>query len=218
MTVRPFVLPDKGWRTMGSVNYGPPAEPAPPAADGRRAKGDRARAAIAHRAAHIASVDGLTGLSLARVADELGLSKSGVATLFGTKEALQQAAVAAARAVFVENVVRPALAHPRGAVRLRTLVDAWFAFITAPVLRGGCFRVATLAEFDSRPGPVRDAVAADHHDWLSFLTRQIGHVHAEPELLAFQVDALVAAANTANQLGDDARVTAARTLVDRLIG
>ncbi len=204
----------------GVVNYDPPAEPAPPATDGRRAKGDRARAAIARRAADIASLEGLTGLSLARVADELGLSKSGVATLFGTKEALQQAAVAAARAVFVENVVRPALAHPRGAERVRALIDGWFAFVTEPVLRGGCFRVATLAEFDGRPGPVRDAVAADHHEWLSFLARQIGHLHpdTEPDLLAFQLDALVAAANTANQLGDAASVAAARTLVDRLIG
>lgn len=205
---------------MGAVNYQPRPEPSPPAADGRRAKGDRARAAIAHRAADIASVEGLTGLSLAGVAAELGLSKSGVATLFGTKEALQQAAVAAAREVFVASVVRPALAHPRGRERLRALIDGWFAFITTPVLRGGCFRVATLAEFDSRPGPVRDAVAADHRDWLAFLARQVGYAHpdGEPELIAFQLDAMVAAANTAHQLGDGASVAAARTLVDRIVG
>lgn len=199
--------------------YLPSSEPPAVPPDGRRAKGDRQRAAIALRAADIASVEGLTGLSIGRLADELGLSKSGVATLFGSKQALQLAAVAAARQVFVDRVVRPALALPRPE-RLRVLVDLWFGYLTEPVLRGGCFRVATLAEFDSRPGPVRDAVAADQREWLTFLAGQIEHTRPadEAELLAFQLDALAAAANSAHQLGDDRGVAAARTLVARLVG
>ncbi|GAB4586435.1 TetR/AcrR family transcriptional regulator [Nocardia sp. IFM 10818] len=193
--------------------------------DQRLLKGARARATIARHAADVASAEGLTGLSLGRLATDLGVSKSGVATLFGTKEKLQLAAVESAREVFIQHVIVPALGQDKGMPRLRALIDNWFAYIAEPVLPGGCFRVQSAAEFDSRPGPVRDALAADRADWFALLEKEIrraqdqGHLTAhDPHALAFQLDAIVAAANTAAQMGEDSALTTARGIIDALIG
>ncbi|MEV0107849.1 TetR/AcrR family transcriptional regulator [Nocardia sp. NPDC050799] len=192
--------------------------------DQRLVKGARSRAAIARRAADVASVEGLAGVSLGKLATDLGISKSGIATLFKTKEALQLAAIRAGRDVFVEQVITPALRVPRGLPRVHMLVERWLGYITDPVFPGGCFRAAVLAEFDSRPGPVRDAVAADHEDWMTFLTGEIRKAQELGELtgrnaaaLAFEIDAIVGAANVARQLGDDERVLIARRIVEDLL-
>ncbi|MFD0000612.1 TetR/AcrR family transcriptional regulator [Nocardia sp. NPDC127526] len=193
--------------------------------DQRLLKGARARAAIARHAADVASAEGLTGLSLGRLATDLGVSKSGVATLFGTKEKLQLAAIESAREVFIQHVIVPALSRDKGMPRLRALIDNWFAYIAEPVLPGGCFRVQSATEFDSRPGPVRDALAADRADWFALLEKEIrraqdqGHLTGhDAHALAFQLDAIVAAANTAAQMGEDSALTTARGIVDALIG
>ncbi|WP_431949584.1 TetR/AcrR family transcriptional regulator [Nocardia lijiangensis] len=192
--------------------------------DQRLVKGARSRASIARHAADVASVEGLTGVSIGRLAADLGISKSGIATLFGSKESLQLAATQAAREVFVAQVIEPALGVPQGMPRLRALIDHWFAHVTEPVFPGGCFRTATLVEFDSRSGPVHDAVAADHEDWLAFLAKEIRKAQAQGELvdrdadaLAFELNALVSAVSTARQLGDETRVHTARRIVDRLL-
>ncbi|WP_067821614.1 TetR/AcrR family transcriptional regulator [Nocardia inohanensis] len=193
--------------------------------DQRLLKGARARATIARRAAEVASVEGLNGLSLGRLAGDLGVSKSGVATLFGSKENLQLAAVESAREVFIDTVWRPAVSRPRGIERLRAYMEHWFAYIGEPVMPGGCFRVAGMAEFDSRPGPVRDALAADHRDWLAVLEKEIRRAQdqgllpgQQPHALAFQLDALVSAANTASQMGDQSAIPTARGIIDALLG
>jgi AcrR family transcriptional regulator len=193
--------------------------------DQRLVKGARARATIARHAADVASVEGLTGLSLGKLAADLGLSKSGVATLFGTKENLQVAAVQAARDVFIDHVVKPAFGEPRGMPRLLALVDNWFDYVGEPVLPGGCFRVATTVEFDSRSGPVRDAIDADRRDWFALLEKEIGRAQDQGHLagrdahaLAFALDAIVAAANTGARMGDETAMPTARTIVDSLLG
>ncbi|MFE3255370.1 TetR/AcrR family transcriptional regulator [Nocardia sp. NPDC059091] len=193
--------------------------------DQRRLKGARARATIARHAADVASVEGLTGLSLGRLAGDLGVSKSGVATLFGTKENLQLAAVQSAREVFIEHVVRPALSADRGMPRLRAIIDHWFDYVGEPLLPGGCFRGASVPEFDSRPGPVRDALAADRDDWFAVLEKEIGRAQEQgylagldPHAVAFQLDAVVAAANTAARMGDDTALPTARAIIDGLLG
>ncbi|WP_167473304.1 TetR/AcrR family transcriptional regulator [Nocardia arthritidis] len=192
--------------------------------DQRLAKGARARAAIARHAVDVASVEGLNGVTIGRLATDLGISKSGIATLFGSKEALQVAAVKAAREVFIEEVVAPAMSEPGGLPRLRALIDGWFEHITSPVFPGGCFRVATIAEFDSRPGPVRDVIAEDHRDWLTLLAKEIrraqeqGRLGArDADMIAFELDAVVSAANTARQMGDEPGVATARAIIDRLL-
>ncbi|MEE2032433.1 TetR/AcrR family transcriptional regulator [Rhodococcus chondri] len=197
-----------------------------PTTDLRLIKGARTRATIARHAVDVASVEGLTGLSIGRLATDLGLSKSGVATLFGTKENLQVAAVDAAREVFIERVVRPALREPAGMSRLRVLIDRWLDYATEPAFPGGCFRAATIPEFDSRPGPVRDALTRDRRDWLELLAREFLHAQQagaaapglDPDEVAFEIDAVLSAANTALRLDDARAVPTARAIVDRILG
>jgi AcrR family transcriptional regulator len=191
--------------------------------DGRRQRGDRTRQAVAERAAALASVDGLSGMTIAQLAQALGVSKSSVQAAFPTKEEVQLAAVAAATEVFLANVVAPAQAAAEGLPRLLALVDAWLAYVERRVFPGGCFMVATLSEFDSRPGPVRDALARARRGWLRVLEAQAAIAQAArtipssppPAMVAFEIDALLASANVSRNLGDD---TAPLRLARELIG
>ncbi len=189
--------------------------------DGRRARGARTRARVAQRAAELASLDGLSGLSFGQLAGDLDLSKSGVAALYGTKQKLQLAAIAAARDIFIQQVVGPTADRQPGLPKLRALVDAWLQYVARPVFPGGCFMVATAAEFDSHPGPVRDALAQLRREWLAVLAGEIEHAQAAGHsrelpatLLAFEIDALLAAANiSANLLDDPGALTAVRDIL-----
>lgn len=179
-------------------------------ADRRLLRGDRARQTIVRHAVDVASAEGLTGLSIGRLATDLRISKSGVATLFGTKQRLQLAVAAAAREAFLDAVVRPVAAAPRGRDRLRALIERWIAYATAPLFTGGCFWAANLPDFDSRPGPVRDALIRHHRDWLDLIAGELRHAaergqipDLDADLAAFQIDAVLSAANTALRLGDD---------------
>ncbi|SRR6266567_2137417 len=118
------------------------------AQDQRLLRGVRSRRSIVRHAVDVASLDGLDGLSFGRLATDLGVSKGGIQTLFGTKENLQVAVVQAAREAFEEAVVRPALTRPTGVVRLRVLVDRWIAYAAEPLFPGGCFWAANLPVFD----------------------------------------------------------------------
>lgn len=174
----------------------------------RKAQGERTRAAILESAVHIASVEGLEGLTIGRLATELNLSKSGLFAHFGSKEELQLATIDAARSIFVRDVLGPALEVPAGIARLWKLCDMWLGHVEAEVFRGGCFFAAVAAEFDSRPGPVRDRIAAIMKEWLGALRRTIaeakdaGHLGrtADPEQMAFEFNALELGANWSMQL------------------
>jgi AcrR family transcriptional regulator len=177
--------------------------------DGRRRRGDRTRQAVAVRAAERASIDGLCGVTLGQIAADLGISKGGIQAVFATKEELQLAAVAAATEIFVKHVVMPPLEQPGGLPRLRALIDAWLAYVTKRVLPGGCFMAATIPEFDSHPGPVREALAEARCSWLALLEKEAKRAQAQGELaadvppaaLAFEIDALLTMANNARNLG-----------------
>jgi AcrR family transcriptional regulator len=185
--------------------------------DGRLLRGARARRTIARHAVDVASLEGLSGLSIGRLATDLGLSKSGIQTLFGTKENLQLAAVAAAAEEFADAVVRPAREAPPGAARLRALVDRWIVYAETPLFAGGCFWAANLPDFDSRPGAVRDALVRHHRAWLALLAGELQEIPGlDAELAAFQLDAVLTAANTALRLGDDEVVTRIRRVVGGL--
>ncbi|MEU7856062.1 TetR/AcrR family transcriptional regulator [Nonomuraea sp. NPDC049141] len=189
--------------------------------DLRLLRGARTRQAIARHAVDVASLEGLNGLSIGRLAGDLKLSKSGVATLFGTKEKLQVAAVASAREAFLDAVVHPASAAPHGAARLRALTEHWLSYAETPLFAGGCFWAANLADFDSRPGRVRDALVRHHQDWLALLAGELrravdsGEIaDLDADLAAFQIDAVFTAANTALRLGDKDAGGKARRVVD----
>ncbi|TDC90997.1 TetR/AcrR family transcriptional regulator [Actinomadura sp. 7K507] len=179
--------------------------------DGRVLKGEQTRQAILGRAADIASAEGLEGLSIGRLATELRISKSGVFTHFGSKEELQLATVAKAVDVYREHVIEPALAVPRGFGRVRALLDAWRRYQRQPVFPGGCFFDSTMAEFDARPGRVRDAIASSQRDWRDFLerclrqAREHGEIDAATDVaqLAFELDAVCRGGSTQARLHDD---------------
>ncbi|KQM81952.1 TetR/AcrR family transcriptional regulator [Agromyces sp. Leaf222] len=137
--------------------------------DGRRARGDASRRIVLAHAADLASMEGLDGLSIGRLAAEAEVSKSGIATLFGSKEQLQLATVAAAAERFTATVIVPARVQPRGIRRLTALLDRVVAYSEDRVFPGGCFFSASAADFHSKPGPVRDALADQLESWLGYL-------------------------------------------------
>ncbi|WP_103336865.1 TetR/AcrR family transcriptional regulator [Amycolatopsis sp. CA-126428] len=169
--------------------------------DGRIARGDATRRVVLRRAVDVASVDGLAGLSLGRLAIELELSKSGVFALFGSKEELQLATIEAALDIFRSHVVTPARAVAPGLPRLRAVCEKWLDYSETRVFPGGCFFFNVGAEFDARPGRVHDAVAAANGSFAAFLREiaaeavALGHVDADAEVLAFELHALGRAAN-----------------------
>ncbi|MGW1297285.1 TetR/AcrR family transcriptional regulator [Streptomyces sp. NPDC002533] len=195
-------------------------------ADGRVERGNQTRQLVLGRAVQIASVEGLEGLSLGRLATELGLSKSGVFALFGSKEGLQLATVRGAVAVFVDHVLRPTRSVPPGLGRVWRMCEAWIAYSRDRVFRGGCFFYAATAEFDARSGRVHDALASAQTGWVTFVEETIEEARAAGELagdtdvcqLAFEVIALLELANAEsvlqnNNLGYD---KAARAILARL--
>ncbi|KAA2262458.1 TetR/AcrR family transcriptional regulator [Solihabitans fulvus] len=179
--------------------------------DGRIQRGDATRRAILRRAVDIASVEGLDGLSIGRLATDLQVSKSGVFAHFGAKQELQLATIRAARAIVDDHVVRPALEVAPGLDRLRTLLDRWLRYSQDRVFPGGCFFFAAQAEFDARPGPVRDAITESGSQWTRLVescvreAAQLGELAADtdPAQLCFELTAFLDAANLFSLLHDD---------------
>lgn len=192
--------------------------------DGRLLRGARSRQAITRHAVDVASLDGLDGLSFGRLATDLGVSKSGIQTLFGTKEKLQDATIEAAREVFARAVVHPAQARPKGAARLRALLDGWIAYAEEPLFPGGCFWAANLPVFDSRPGPIREKLYRQQRAWRGLIAAELRHavdgkeIHAlDPDLTAFQITAVLTAANIALRLGEDGAANHVRAVTQQLL-
>jgi AcrR family transcriptional regulator len=132
-------------------------------------KGEATRAAILEHGVELATETGLDGLTIGRLATDLGLSKSGLFAHFKSKEALQIQVLDAAAERFVEEVVRPAVKQPRGEPRLAALFEQWLAWTKSNSGPGGCVFVAAAAERDDRPGPVRDRLVALQKGWLEVI-------------------------------------------------
>jgi AcrR family transcriptional regulator len=183
-------------------------------------KGAGTRDAILERAVDLASVEGLEGLTIGRLASDLEMSKSGLFAHFGSKRELQLATVDAAARRFLTVVIEPALAAADGAPRLRAMADSYLAHLEGGAYSGGCFWAATAAEYDDRPGPVRDAIVAALDAWLGELERQARIAGAaEPGRFAFELYAVVMGANSRFRLaGDRAVFGYARATTDRLLG
>ena len=168
----------------------------------------------------VASTEGLEGLTIGRLAGDVGMSKSGVIGHFGTREALQLAALEHAGEVFRREVVEPARAHPAGEPRLRAIGEHWIGYLERGVFPGGCFFAAATMEFDDRPGPVRDRLVEGQAAWQSYIAHQARLAgHPEPEQLAFEMYALVLGTNAAHQLfRDQSAFARAREAMRRLLG
>lgn len=169
-------------------------------------------------------MEGLDGLTLGRLATATGLSKSGFFAHWRDKEQLQLDAVEWAERQWVERVALPAFDAPKGIRRLFALHEARLRFYAAKVLPGGCFFLAAQAEFDDRPGPVRDRIALAMRGWVELIERLAAEAVALGELdsgtdiagLAYEIDALgVAVVSRSRLLGSDACASHARQAVLR---
>jgi AcrR family transcriptional regulator len=169
----------------------------------RRSDGERSRAAILREAARLATVDGLDGLSLAHLADAVGMSKSGLFAHFGSKEELQLATVEAASAIFEELVVEPAGEMAAGVPRLRAYIERFLYHVEEGVFPGGCFFVSAVSELDTHPGPVRDGAMAFSQRWLALLAEEVAAGQAagvldpaaDPSQIAFELNAFMVLGN-----------------------
>jgi AcrR family transcriptional regulator len=177
----------------------------------RQARGLRTRGAILQRAVNVASIEGLEGLTVGRLAEELGMSKSGLFAHFGSKEDLQLATCETARQIFIDQISRPAMQASKGMPRLWNLLDRWLAHVEQGLFEGGCFFTAASFEFDGRRGPVRERIAAIMREWIETLNRAVveaqkaGHIDSKVNAaqLAYEIQSLALGAHWGNQLLDD---------------
>jgi AcrR family transcriptional regulator len=168
----------------------------------RRSDGERSRAAILHEAVRLATVEGIEGLSISRLADAVGMSKSGLFAHFGSKEELQLATFDTANAMFDEQVIDPTASSPTGVERLRQLSENYLRWVQGPN-PGGCFFASVGAEMDTRPGPVRDRIVRFTIEWLGRLEAAVRAAQTEGSIdsaddaaqLAFEIEAHLFLAN-----------------------
>jgi AcrR family transcriptional regulator len=169
----------------------------------RRSDGERSRGAILDEAARLATVEGMEGLSIARLADAVGMSKSGLFAHFGSKEELQLATIETASALFAERVTEPASEASTALERLRRLVVGYLRYLEVETFPGGCFFASTLAEMDTQPGAVRDRLVAFLGDWLGRIETAVRDAQAEGAIdsaedaaqLTFEIEAALLLAN-----------------------
>lgn len=169
----------------------------------RRSDGERTHAAILEVATRLASVEGIEGLTIGRLAEELGISKSGVYAHFGSRERLQLETFEAAQAIFAREVIAPAFEAPEGLPRLQALCEANLSYIERWVFPGGCFFASLIAEMDARPGPLREPLVAGARAWRRMLVelaseaQRGGEIADEVETaqLAFEIEAALDLAN-----------------------
>jgi AcrR family transcriptional regulator len=189
-----------------------------------RSDGRKSRQAILHEAGQLATVEGISGLSIGGLADAVGMSKSGIFAHFGSKEELQLATIDAASTVFTEKILAPAESPASGLDRLRALSNHFLSYLGDGVYPGGCFFAAVATETAARPGPVRDAALVTLNEFYGRLeqaardARDEGEIDSseDPEQLAFEVDSLLLLANLQFVIsGDPASIARAHKALDR---
>jgi AcrR family transcriptional regulator len=187
----------------------------------------KTREAIVARAVDVASVEGLEGVTIGRLASDLGMSKAGVIGHFGTKADLQVAVLEAASQIFADQVWAPTADKDPGLARLLAICDAWVHHIARSPFAGGCFWTAASAEFDGRGGPVHEAIQRRMRRWRKVLRTEIltaieaGDLPAEldPDQTVFELEAVPMGLNQSLQLFGDKRAAArARKAMRRVLG
>ena len=195
----------------------------------RRSAADAAesRAAVVDAAVDLASVEGLEGITIGRLAGDLDMSKSGLIGRFGDKEKLQRTVLAAAVERFTDAVWRPATRYEPGLPRLEAIVDAWIGHLRDEVFPGGCFMTTASVEYDARPGPLHDDAAALVRRWLGVLeteaqnAREAGDLppDRDPADIAFELHSLASGGSVAGRLlADDEALDRTRAAMRRAIG
>jgi AcrR family transcriptional regulator len=191
----------------------------------RPRKGDATRAAIVEAALAIARREGLEGLTIGALADALAMSKSGVFAHFGSREDLQLAVLNEYAARFVDDVLRPAVAAPRGLPRLQALLVNWLTLLGRE-LEQGCLLIAGASEYDDRTGPLHDAMVRIVSGWKKELLRAIEMARAEghlerkldPDQLVFEIYGLMLVTHQdARLLRSKDSLKRARTALSRML-
>ena len=189
-------------------------------------KGEQTRAAILDEALKVASRLGLEGLTIGGLAEASGMSKSGLFAHFGSREDLQLAVLEHAAQRYGETVLMPVLRIERGLPRLRAMFERWLEWTIASGLPGGCIMIAAAAEYDDRPGPIRDAVIANQHRGNAVTQKAVrlaveeGHLRSDtdPEQITFELLGIVLAShNHRRLLGDREARKRALTAFGQLI-
>ncbi len=166
----------------------------------------------------IASVEGLEGLTIGRLATDLGMSKSGLIGRFGDKETLQRAVLRAAIDRFSKHVWEPSSTTPPGRAQLTAIVDAWIDHLRDGVFPGGCFVTTASVEYDARDGALHDDVAEAVRRWLAILehnariAQSAGDLPADrdPADVALELHSLASGGSVA------ARITGDPTALERI--
>lgn len=172
----------------------------PSAAGPASAKGAATREVILARSYALACRNGLEGLTIGLVAEQVGMSKSGVFAHFGSREDLQLSTLDLAGELFARDVLQPALEARRGLPRLRAIFANWAGWVRHEK-DGGCLFLAAASEYDDRPGPIRDRLLALEAAWREQLARAVqqaidaGELDAstDPAQFAFEMYAIALA-------------------------
>jgi len=183
-------------------------------------------AGILDTALEMAAADGLESLTVGEVAKRLGLSKSGVFSRIGSREALQKAVIEEYDRRFTQDIFLPAMREPRGLPRLNAIMRLWLQRAADVELRTGCIYCAGSFEFDDRDGPVRDQLLSGILNWRGALKRTVVHAieagHFKPDTdadqMVFELDGLIVALmREARFLRDSRAASRAWIAYERLI-
>lgn len=169
------------------------------------------RREILKAAVDTASAEGLEGVTIGRLAKDLGMSKSGLFGHFGSKVDLQLATIEMAREIFFERIIEPANKVDTGFERLEAMIELWISYVESNLFRGGCFFAAASMEFDGRPGPVREEIATLTRAWVDALENETQRAQergefdrtVDPGQFVFEIHSFVQEANWGFQLLDD---------------
>jgi AcrR family transcriptional regulator len=192
----------------------------------QRTDGARTREAIVREAVSLATVEGLEGLSIGNLASALDMSKSGIYAHFGSKQDLQLATVTEAERIFETEVIRPALSAPPGLAQLVAVCDAFFDYLARRTFPGGCFFAGAVLEMGSRPGPVKEQIAAFQSGFTAVI-RQFAATALErhelededPDSIAFELNGIILATNAHFVIYQDPAVLEmAKQIVRRRLG
>lgn len=191
-----------------------PSEKSADHESGRRADGERSRRTILLAAAQLATTLGLDGLSIGRLAEHVGMSKSGLYAHFRSKEELELATIETALEIFKQDVLAPAMTAPPGLRRLFALADAFLSHVERRVFPGGCFFAAVASELDTRPGKARDRVCQIQRSWLDLLGTCVTDAQAAGEVdttadaaqVLFEASAMLVTANYAFVMHGDPKL------------
>jgi AcrR family transcriptional regulator len=167
--------------------------------DAKTQKSELTRAAIVGAGIELASAEGLEAITLQAVADRIGLSKSGVFSRVGSREALQKAVIEEFGRRYIAEVFLPAMKLPKGLPRLDDIVQRWIVRTRDVEVENGCIYSAGAFELDDREGPLRDLLHSQISGWRASLRRTVlqaieaGHLQpdTDPQQVVSEVNALI---------------------------